>query len=376
MKRPTYLPSVICACIFPLSIALLLIEVVQPASAAPLYNIVPLGLDDLEHTRNDGYKISLAGYSNEYHLNEAGQVYGYAYRFNGGSTQLGQSVWLYDGATTIKIGLTGAEHTRNDGYKSSEAFQLNEAGQVLGYSYRYNGGSTDMGYSAWLYDGATTIELGLTGSEYTRNDGYKSSAAYWLNKAGQTVGYSTRYNGGSTILGNSAWLYDGATTIDIGLTGPEHYESTIEQLNEAGQVRGWSRRSGGGLSAWVYDGATTIEVGLTGTEYTRNDGYKYSQAYRLNEAGQVSGSSQRYNGGSTDLGRSAWLYDGATTIEIGLTGTEYTRNDGYKSSVAYKLNEAGQVRGLSRRYNGGSAFWATAPGCTTARPRSTSATSA
>ena len=53
--------------------------------------------------------------------------------------------------------------------------QLNEAGQVSGYSYRYNGGSTDLGHSAWLYDGATTIDIGLTGSEHTRNDGYKYS---------------------------------------------------------------------------------------------------------------------------------------------------------------------------------------------------------
>ena len=27
------------------------------------------------------------------------------------------------------------------------------------------------GYSAWLYDGATTINIGLTGTEHTRNDG-------------------------------------------------------------------------------------------------------------------------------------------------------------------------------------------------------------
>ena len=30
------------------------------ASAVPIYKIVPLGLDDLEHTRNDGYKDSVA----------------------------------------------------------------------------------------------------------------------------------------------------------------------------------------------------------------------------------------------------------------------------------------------------------------------------
>ena len=31
---------------------------------------------------------------------------------------------------------------------------MNEAGQVIGFSQRYNGGSTSMGGSTWLYDGA------------------------------------------------------------------------------------------------------------------------------------------------------------------------------------------------------------------------------
>ena len=76
-----------------------------------------------------------------------------------------------------------------------------------------------MGYSAWFYDGATTIEIGLTGTEHTRNDGYKYSfsQASGPNEAGQVIGISDRYNGGSILLGHSAWLYDGTTTIDIGL---------------------------------------------------------------------------------------------------------------------------------------------------------------
>ena len=40
------------------------------------------------------------------------------------------------------LSLTDAEHTRDDGYRVSFTRQLNEAGQVAGYSERYNGGST------------------------------------------------------------------------------------------------------------------------------------------------------------------------------------------------------------------------------------------
>jgi len=383
------------------------------ASAVPVYNIVPLGLDDLEHTGTAGHKYSVgfelneagqvSGYSERYNggstalgrstwlydgattinvgligpeytasdgskssnpdlLNEAGQVSGYSYRYNGGSAEMGQSTWLYNGVTTIDIGLTGAEHTRNDGYKFAFLDELNEAGQVSGRSHRFNGLSVNRGQSAWLYNGATTVNIGLIGPEHTRSDGVKDSRAAQLNEAGQVSGSSRRYNGGPAELGRSVWLYDGSTTIDVGLTGNEHTAtnglkwSEGGQLNESGQVIGRSMRfnSGFGWSAWLYDGATTLDIGLTGAEHTSDSARKDSGASFLNEAGQVSGYSYRYNGGSVDLGLSAWRYDGATTVDIGLVGGEHTRSDGYKSSESRQLNEAGQVRGQSARYNGGS----------------------
>ena len=331
-----------------------------PLAAQPLYRITDIGLVGSEHTRNDGYKWSVGQ-----QLNEAGQATGGSQRFNGGSTYIGQSAWLYNGTSTIDIGLTGSEHTRNDGYKYSFGQQLNEAGQVRGHSFRYNGGSTSMGQSVWLYNGNTTIDIGLTGAEHTRSDGYKYSDGLQLNEAGQVRGYSRRYNGGSTDLGQSAWLFDGTSTIDIGLTGAEHTRNdgykwnVASRLNEAGQVLGGSQRFNGGSnplgqSVWLFDGTSTFDIGLTGAQHTSSDGSKWSFGLQLNEAGQVTGYSWRYNGGSTELGRSAWLYDGTSTIDIGLTGAEHTRNNGYKSSQSQQLNEAGQVRGFSVRYNGGS----------------------
>jgi len=68
------------------------LALVQPAAAVAVYNIVPLGLAGPEHTRNDGYKFS-RGVMAYITLNEAGQVRGYSQRFNGGSADLGWSVW-------------------------------------------------------------------------------------------------------------------------------------------------------------------------------------------------------------------------------------------------------------------------------------------
>ena len=342
-------------------VALSSLLLVQSAPALPVYNIVSLGFDDLEHTRNDGYRYSDVDVG--YKMNEAGQVSGSSHRFDGGGVQLGQTAWLDDGTTTINIGLTGPEHTKSDGTKYNSAGTPNEAGLVGGSSRRYNGGDSDLGRSAWLYDGATTIALGFTGSEHTRTDGFKFSGGGGINEAGQASGYSSRFSVSGTDLGRSAWLYASATTIEIGFTDSEHTSSSGYKfsgpvhLNQAGNVLGVSYRynlgsADLGQSAWLYDGATTINIGLTGGEHTRSGGDKRSYAFQLNEAGHVLGVSDRYYGGNTDFGRSVWIYNGATTIDIGLTGSEHTRDDGYKLSGTFQLNEAGQVRGYSERYNG------------------------
>ena len=109
---------------------------------------------------------------------------------------------------------------------SAESLELNEAGQVRGYASRYNGGDSDLGRSAWLFDGAATFDIGLTGAEHTRNDGYKESVSYELNEAGQVNGVSRLTTVVAANLGLSAWLTDSATTVDIGLVDGEHAETT------------------------------------------------------------------------------------------------------------------------------------------------------
>jgi formylglycine-generating enzyme required for sulfatase activity len=349
----------------------------KPAESVWLYNgaaSINIGLTDAEHTRDDGYKYSYVGPDFAFNvnvtgsgtgkLNEAGQVVGSSYRFNGDATDLGRSVWFYNGANTIKIGLTGPEHTSSNGRKYSYERQLNDAGQIIGSSSRYDG-INDLGPSAWLYNGTTTINIGLIGPEYTRNDGFQWSGPQQLNDSGQVLGLSARFVGSPEVGTYIAWLYNGTTTIDIGLAGAEYTRSDgyrhsyAERLNAAGQAIGYSSRYNGGVdlgsTAWLYNGTTTIPIGLTGAEHTHNSGVKSSTPYHLNNAGHVAGVSYRYNGGTTDLGVSAWLYNRATTVPIGLTGPEHTRNDGYKSTYSQHLNQAGIVSGYSLRYNGGSA---------------------
>ena len=314
---------------------------------------IELGLTDINHTRTDGYRNNT-----DIQLNEAGTVLGDAERFDG-MNNMGRSVWLYDGSSTIEIGIAGGEHIRSDGYQYTFAYQLNEAGQVIGGAERYNG-LNNMGRSVWVYDGSTTIEIGLSGGVHTRSDGYQSNWAYRINEAGYVAGYAHRFGSGG---GQSAWVYDGNTTIEIGLTGGIHTGSdgyqhnAASQVNESGKVTGTARRTDGtidmGWSAWIYDGKTTIEIGLSGDVHTRSDGYQLNSfgLGGLNNAGQTVGYTHRYDG-MADLGQSTWFYDGINTFEIGLSGGAHTRSDGYQSNSTRELNEAGQVTGSAKRYDG------------------------
>jgi hypothetical protein len=66
-----------------------------------------------------------------------------------------------------------------------------------------------------------------------------------------------------------------------------------------------------GITAWVDDGETTKAIGRSGPEYTGSDGTKQSIAFHLNEVGQIAGYSLRSPLICSNLGHDAWLYDPA-----------------------------------------------------------------
>src|SRR5262245_37183253 len=344
---------------------------VNPILAVPTYRVLPLGLLGPENIRSDGF-----GYSEIWQINAKGQIVGESGQYVSGRTPVGKSLWIFDGTRTINIGLSGSDYTGSDGYSYSDfggRFALgptrffNDAGEVIGTTYRY--GNSGGGTGAWIYDGHSTIEIGLVGPGYTGSNGLRSNVPLWLNGGGQVVGISNRYRGLSS-LGQSVWLSNGTSTFEIGLTTSDYTRadgyrsSSADRISEAGQVRGASARFNGGTAAlgvntWIYDGTNTVVVGLTGAEHTSSSGYQYSRFAPINYGyyqdfkREAAGTSQRYNGGSTYLGLSAWYFDGTTTIDVGLNGNEHTRSDGYKDSEIVLTNEAGQVLGKSYRYNGG-----------------------
>jgi hypothetical protein len=356
--------------------------------ASTLYNIEQVGLTGTGYIYN--YDSGIYQYSEVYALNNAGQADGYSSRYSTSGEVLGQDNWFFNGTTTQQIGLTGPGYSYNDGngiYQYSEPVDLNNAGQVIGTSARLTSAGGDLGQDTWLYNGTTTQQIGLTGGDYSYNNGsgiVQSSTAEGLNSAGQVIGTSARFTSAGGDLGQDTWLYNGNTTQQIGLTGAgysynngsgvfqESYASGVNLLNNTGQVTGVSNRytstgTSTGQGTWLYNGTSTQQIGLIGAGYGYNNGsgiYQYSEVSDLNNAGQADGYSFRYNSTGYALGQDVWFFNGTTTQQIGLTGAGYSYNAvGFGGGVFQQsfpasfgtgtaaLNNAGQTIGTSDRFS-------------------------
>ncbi len=299
-------------------------------------------------------------YSDAAALNAVGQAIGISERFNSFNNNAGQAAWIADANGTRRIGLTGPGYHRTGttDEEYSDAGFLNDAGHSAGFSKRYDANAW-RGYAAWLDDGTTTHQLGFTGTGYQKTNGYEESKSQGINAAGQVIGYSERYDG-STHIGDAAWIADINTTRRLGFTGTGFNrasdgkeDSTALALNDTGDVIGHSNRYNGstsaGQAAWLDDGTTLHELGFTTADYQRNDGYTYSKAIALNDAGQAIGYSKRY-AGSSSRGQAGWFFDPANNTSTELIFS--TRDDGYAFTDPRILTDDGTLWGLYRKYSG------------------------
>lgn len=270
---------------------------------------------------------------------------------------------VYEG----RLGYVDAEHTANSGYQRSEITGV--AGNYFrGNSVRYSGGSTPLGNSAWISQGSTGqfIRVGLQGSPFGSPTGPMDSQIQFLNAAGYSAGSSAYYTGAS-YLGNAAWMADGAGTVrHIGLfntllfyRSDGYRNSTVSGLTASGFAYGTSDIYNGGPSvigqaAWIAGIASpTRQVGLVGAGFEGQGGRQYSAIAAVNSTGAGIGNSLRYAGGPTSTGQSAWRSTPlGVSSQIGLYDPEHTRNDGYVFSAASFLSEAGYAAGYSKRYTG------------------------
>lgn len=238
-----------------------------------------------------------------FEINDAGQVAGRAQAANGRD-----HAFLYANGVMNDLGVAGGDVAT----ASSQGFGLNDAGQVVGSALKVYA-------TPVLWSGGAATELGS-------QNGLLSAAD--INNAGQIVGY-----GGGGF--GHAMLYENGAVTDLGTLGGQSSRATA--INDSGVIVGYAAGSlPGGTAdlAFVYVNGTMTSLGSLNPEGG-------SQAFAVNEGGQIAGSSYFAPGDAR-----AFLYANGAMLNLGTLG-------GLGSS-GWGINDAGFVVGSSGVVGGGS----------------------
>jgi hypothetical protein len=317
-------------------------------------------------------------------LNASGRVVGYSDRydaFQGSNSVPPASAWVFTpGQGHQLIGLIDGIHTRaEDGFQRHEPRGMNDAGVVVGISYRFDTSDpAQPGQSAWVWtaaDGARRI--GPVGDRYVESF-TDLQYAYVLppTQAGDVAGASWQFAPAVFDVGREAWVVPVGQTQPVILgfkdavhTGPDgiqRSEPTVLKYDGPLRVAGYSGRyspSFGyieGRSAWSWTASEgLIDIGLKDAEHTAPSGNRDSVPIFATPSGAVVGFAQRFSGTFDRTGQSIWVWTPPTasrpqgfTTRLGLTDALHTALDGFQRSEVYGLTDSGYVYGVSYRYNG------------------------
>lgn len=279
-------------------------------------------------------------------LNAQGDVVG-----SGGSSENGWAAFVYSGGTLTVLPQEGT-------FDSATA--INDGGQIVGpiafVPSRYNSGSntwTPLSSDPDVTDVYAINNSGVSvGQIYTENgrqalrynadgsitnlgtlraDGTGGSCAVDINAAGAMVGCSDTED----FETHAVLFTDDGTIIDLGtLAGPTGY-SEAYGINDLGQIVGQSSNAQDEIRGFIWTEGLFTEIGILGD-------YEYSEAYGINNLGHAVGRLATYDGYS----ETGFYFDGTTLwdladlIQGGLAGAGL-------SSIfnATAINDAGQIIG-------------------------------
>jgi probable HAF family extracellular repeat protein len=232
-------------------------------------------------------------------INPAGQIVGSC-----STSETARAVLWEDGVMTDLGTLGGAV---------SQAYDINAAGQVVGWSGR----NDDPNSRAFLWEKGAMKDLGVL-----HEDGW--SEAHAINAAGQVVGVAST---GREWWSSHAVLWQKGVIIDLGTLGGDVSYAT--GINSAGKVVGYSYApyddppSDYVIHAFLWDNGVMTDLGTLGG--------LFSQALAINAAGQVVGVSAT---SGDEL--HAFLWEKGVMRDLGTLGGGY--------SAALAINPAGAGR--------------------------------
>jgi len=237
--------------------------------------------------------------SEAYAINELGQITGYSH--NGAGPAL---AFLYSNGVMQNLGALATG-------RSSYGLSINDLGQVVGF------GESNTNYNHGMaYTGGSMLDLGTLGG--------RSSYATGVNNSSEVVGYSDTSGGQQRAV-----LLSGGTTTVLPTLGGNNGQAYA--INNSGQVTGTAEIAGGQQRAFLYSGGTIHDLGILSP-----GGISFGTA--INNAGQVAGYATVDVGIGMDT--HAFLYSNGIMQDLGvLAGSQYSKANG--------INDLGQVVGIS-----------------------------
>jgi probable HAF family extracellular repeat protein len=228
------------------------------------------------------------------------------------------------------------------GGNESQAFQANNAGQVVGVAANtvqdpYSSGYSSFAlgpYTAWFGAGVATEQRAFLWEGGALQDlgtlGGNDAAAYLINERGQIAGVSytsTIPNASTGYPTQDPFLWDHGTMIDLGGLGGTN--GTAYCLNNGGQVAGISNLAGDQYThAFLWDRGTLIDLGTLGGDM--------SHAYGCNDAGDVVGAAEQP--GDQEHHAALWRHGAVTDLGT-LSGDNF--------AIGFSINARGQIVGCS-----------------------------
>jgi probable HAF family extracellular repeat protein len=233
-----------------------------------------------------------------YSINNSGQIVGEYDNQSGGSHG-----FLYSGGNYTSIDYPGAS--------STQAYGINDSGQIVG-DYSDPSGQDLHGF---LYSGGNFSTIDYPGAS--------STVAFGMNVSGQIVGVYYDQAGNGPI----SFLYSGGnfSTIDY----PSAFESQVYGINVSGQIVGTVTDHAGGSSVhgFLYVGGVFSLVDYPGASSTL--------AFGIDDNGQIVGI---YIDPANVASTHGFLYSGGKFTSIDYPGTTYIEPHG--------VNDSGQIVGF------------------------------